>query len=280
MNPHLPTRPRPIRSPASAIRWLRTPLAALAIGVALVPSASADPVLRVAYPETENPPRITGQGAGVPADKPGISVELLRMAADKAGVTLELVRVPWKRCLYLLENAYIDATFHASYTEERTRYAVYPMRGGKPDTGRAIYTNRYAIYTLKGTELRWDGRSLASADKPLGTLSGNAVAEDLKRLGAAVEEAPGVRSNMEKLKTGRIAAYVEIEGIGDEFLAGNRAEFAAVEKLASPFQDKHYFVVLSKPFYEKNPQLAEAFFDAIRDVQATPAYRKMLLKYR
>lgn len=254
----------------------------LTIGAA-IPGAAAETVLRVSYPETENPPRILGQGAVVPADKPGITIELLRMAAEKTGVTLEIARFPWKRCLYLLENGYIDATFHASYTEERAQYAVYPTRAGKLDTSRAIYLNRYVIYVRKGSELRWDGRALSNVGKPLGTISGNAVADDLKRMGAAVEEAPGVRSNMEKLRSGRIAAYVEIEGIGDDFLADHRAEFtefAEVDKLPLPFQEKHYFVALSKKFYQQNPELAEAFFDAIRDVQATPAYRRMLLKYR
>ncbi|MBI2306263.1 MAG: transporter substrate-binding domain-containing protein [Rhodocyclales bacterium] len=281
MNPSLPAGPAPARPKRRELfRLLRNAAAVLAIGIAIVPAAAADTVLRVAYAETENPPRILGQGAVVPADRPGISIELLRMAADKAGVTLELVRVPWKRCLYLLENAYVDAIFHASYTEDRARYAVYPTREGKLDTGRAIYLNRYALYLRKGSEIRWDGRSLANAGKPLGTLSGNAVAEDLKQLGVAVEEAPGVRANMEKVRSGRIAAYVEIEGIGDDFLAGRRAEFAEIEKHPLPFQDKHYFVVLSKPFYQRNPTLSEAIFDAIRDVQATPAYRRMLLKYR
>ncbi len=67
---------------------------------------------------------------------------------------------------------------------------------------------------------------------------------------------------------------------GDDFLADQRAEFAEIEKHPLPFQDKHYFVVLSKPFYQQNPTLSEAIFDAVRDVQATPAYRRMLLKYR
>lgn len=255
-------------------------VAALAIGFAAVPGVAAETVLRVAYPETENSPRIVGRGAVVPADRPGITIELLRMAAEKAGVTLELARAPWKRCLYLLENAYVDATFHASYTEERARYAVYPTKGGKPDASRAVFLNRYAIYVKKGSGIGWDGRTLSNVSKPLGTLSGNAVVEDIKRRGGAVEEAPGVRSNMEKLKAGRIAAYVEIEGVGDDFLEDYRAEFAEVEKLPLPFEEKPYFVVLSMQFYQQNPKLSEAIFDAIRDVQATPAYRRMLLKYR
>ncbi|MDO8931999.1 MAG: transporter substrate-binding domain-containing protein, partial [Rhodocyclaceae bacterium] len=213
MNPTLSAGTAPIRPTGRTLRnLLGSMVAALAIVIAAVPGAAAETVLRVAYPETENPPRITGRGAVVPADQPGITIELLRMAAEKAGVTLELARAPWKRCLYLLENAYVDATFHASYTEERTRYAVYPTRGGKPDASRAVFLNRYAIYVTKGSGIVWDGRTLANVGKPLGTLSGNAVVEDLKRLGGTVEEAPGVRSNMEKLQTGRIAAYVEIEG--------------------------------------------------------------------
>lgn len=255
-------------------------VAALAIGIAIAPGVAAETVLRVVYPETENSPRIAERGTVVPADKPGTTIELLRMAAQKAGVTLELTRAPWKRCLYLVENAYVDATFHASYTEERARYAVYPSKGGRPDAGRAVFVSRYALYVMKGARIGWDGRSLSNVSQPLGTLSGNAVAEDIKRLGGTVEMAPGVRSNMEKLKTGRIAAYVEIEGVADDFLADYRAEFAEIEKLPIPFEEKPYYVVLSKPFYEKNPQLSEAFFDAIRDVQASAAYRRMLLKYR
>lgn len=255
-------------------------MAALAIVIVTVPGVAAETVLRVAYPETENLPRISGRGTTIPADRPGVTIELLRMAAQKAGVTLELSRAPWNRCLYLLENAYVDATFHASYTEERARYAIYPTKGGRLDASRAVFINRYAVYVLKGSRVGWNGRNLSNVDKPLGTLSGNAVVEDIKRMGGTVEVAPGVRSNMEKLKTGRIAAYVEVEGVGDDFLADYRAEFAEVEKLPLPFQEKPYYVVLSAPFYQRNPELSEAIFDAIRDVQATAAYRRMLLKYR
>lgn len=281
MNSPHSARSAPNRSLMPTLRrGCATVMAALALGIVSIPGVAAETVLRVAYPETENTPRISGRGDAIPADKPGTTIELLRMAAEKVGVTLEFTRAPWKRCLYLLENAYTDAIFHASYTEERARFAVYPTRGGKPDASRAVFLNRYAIYVKKGAGVTWNGRMLSNVGKPLGTLAGNAVVEDLKRLGHAVEVAPGVRSNMEKLVADRIAAYVEIEGVGDDFLADYRTEFAAIEKLPLPFEEKPYYIVLSQPFYQQNPKLSEAFFDAIRDVQASPAYRKMLLQYR
>ncbi|HEY6896022.1 MAG TPA: transporter substrate-binding domain-containing protein [Rhodocyclaceae bacterium] len=261
-------------------RFIRHTLAALAIGLATTAAPAAGNVLRVTYPETENPPRILGQRDTVPTDKPGISVELLRMVAAKTGLTLNLARAPWKRCLSLLENGYIDATFHASYTEERAKYAVYPTRNGKLDVGRAIYLNRYALYVKRGSALRWDGQALSHVDKPVGTLAGNAIADDLQKLGVKVEQAPGLSNNMDKLKAGQISAYAEIESIGDDFLAHHRGEFPEIEKLPLPMAEKQYFLVLSKAYYRKNPVLAEALFDAVRDIQTTPEYRKMLQKYQ
>lgn len=261
-------------------RFTRFTVAALLFSLSMSSATAAGKAFRVTYPETENPPRILGQRDTVPSDKPGISVELLRMVAAKTGLTLSLARAPWKRCLTLLENGYIDATFHASYTDERARYAVYPTRNGKLDASRAIYLNRYALYVRRGAALRWDGHTLSHVTMPIGTLAGNAIAEDLQKLGAPVEEAPGLSNNMDKLKAGRIAAYAEIETIGDDFLADHRGEFAEIEKLPLPLAEKIYFLVISKPYYQANPAQAEAIFDAVRDIQATPEYRRMLLKYR
>lgn len=261
-------------------RFTRIKVAALLFSLSMSTATAAGMAFRVTYPETENPPRIVGERDTVPSEKPGISVELLRMVAERTGLTLSLARAPWKRCLALLEHDYIDATFHASYTEERARYAVYPTRNGKLDVSRAIYLNRYALYVKRGSPLRWNGKTLSQVNRPIGTLAGNAIADDLEKLGVKVEQAPGLSNNMAKLKAGQISAYAEIEGIGDEFLAAHRGEFSEIEKLSLPLAEKHYFLVISKPYYQKNPVLAEAIFDAVRDVQATPEYRRMLQKYR
>ena len=54
----------------------------------------------------------------------------------------------------------------------------------------------------------------------------------------------------------------------------------SAEKLAPPLSEKVYYLMLSQGFYRQHPELSEAIFDAIRDLQQEEAYRRMVERYR
>jgi polar amino acid transport system substrate-binding protein len=240
----------------------------------------AETLFRVAYPDKENPPRIVGDGISVNSQTPGITVELLRMVGKATGVTVEFKRAPWSRCLYMLEHGLTDAIFHASYSEERAEFGVYPMNDGKPDSDRAIYTNRYVLYSKKGEGVSWDGQTISNASYPIGTQINYAISDNLREMGYIVEEERGIRPNFDKLSAGRISAYAEIETIAEGYLDKYRTQYQDVEKLLPPLREKDYYLLVSRRFNQQHPDLTEAIFDAVRDVQSEYEYEILLNKYR
>jgi ABC-type amino acid transport substrate-binding protein len=71
---------------------------------------------------------------------------------------------------------------------------------------------------------------------------------------------------MRKLAAGRIAAYVVHAAIGDDYLG--RIPSTGIEKLPAPFQEKDYYVVLSKRFVAENAELAERLWDRLAALRA------------
>ncbi len=240
----------------------------------------AEPIFRVVYMNKENAPRILGGGSSIDWTKPGITVELLKMLEKKVGVQFQFKRMPWKRCLYVLENGAADATFHASYKPSRAEYGVYPTRDGKLDPSRSIYKNSYVLYARKGSGVSWDGETLSNAQNPIGSQLAYAIADDLRNMGHTVQEEASVKTNLDKLLANRISAYADMETIVDNVLDKLGPRYQAIEKLQPPLKEKEYYLLISKAFASKYPQLTERIWDAIRDIQQTDAYREMLQKYQ
>jgi len=240
---------------------------------------TAQTVIRVVYFNKENPPRVMGSGASIDWAKPGITVELFKMVAQSVGVQFEYQRMPWKRCLYAVEHGMADATFHASFKPVREKFGVYPTRDGQLDSSRRIYKNSYVFYARKGSGVNWSGRTISNASRPIGTQLSYSIADDLRKMGYAVEEEATVANNLNKLAAGRISAYAEIESIADYAIGKEKTRYENIVKLQPPLSEKYYYLLISKSFYEKNTQVAEKIWDAVRDVQQTEAYREMVGKY-
>ena len=253
--------------------------AAVLVCLVLASPLAAETVFRIVYFDKENPPRVLGKGTFIDWSKPGITVELIKMVADRVAMPIEFKRMPWKRCLYAVEHGLADATFHASFKPARAAFGVYPTRDGQLDTSRSIYKNSYVFYARKGSGVNWNGNSISNASRPIGTQLSYSIADDLRKMGYDVEEEASATNNFDKLEAGRISAYAEIESIADYVLGQDSNRYANIVKLDPPFSEKVYYLLISKAFVEKKPQLAEKIWDAVRDVQQTDAYQQMLKKY-
>jgi len=255
--------------------WLITILAVFW----MVSPVSAAPIFRVVCNDTENTPRVLGDGPSIDWSRPGITLELLRMVEKKVGIQFQFNRMPWKRCLYMVENGLADGTFHASYSPERAKYGVYPMRDGKLDSTRSICTDTYSLFVKKGSGVTWDGKRLGNVSRPIGTELAFAISGDLRKMGYEVEEEGSVISNLEKLLAGRISAYADMDTIVESTLRKSEPKYASVEKLSPALSEKVYYLLISKKFAAEHPQLTEQIWDAVGDVQKTDPYREMLKKY-
>lgn len=258
---------------------MRTWLIVVLVFFGMVPPLSAAPIFRVVYNDKENPPRYLGDGTSIDWSRPGITLELLKMVEKKVGVQFQFNRMPWKRCLYMVENGLADGTFHASYSPERAEYGVYPMRDGKLDSTKAIYISTYSVFVKKGSAVTWNGKTLGNVSRPIGTQLSYAIAEDLRKMGYDVEEESSVINNLEKLVAGRISVYADIETMVENTLRKYEPKYAAIEKLSPPLSEKVYYLLISKKFAAGHPEVTERIWEAIRDVQKTDAYQEMLRKY-
>jgi polar amino acid transport system substrate-binding protein len=241
----------------------------------VAPAAAAEPV-RIVFDVFANPPLICGNGTAIDPTAPGLTIEMLRMASERANVPIELSRTPWQRGLYLVETGQADAIFASSFVEERQRYGVYPLKDGRPDPSRRLFDQSYSLFIRGESEIGWDGESLINLREPVGATPGYAVVQVLRAMGVRVEEEPNHAANLRKLAAGRLDAYAELESQIQPMLRSNKEEFGGIYKLSPPVLTKPYYLMFSKIFHGKTPEIAERIWDAIAAVNSSPAYQRSL----
>ncbi len=267
---------------AGGLRSRLRPMMAAVLAVAgvtvlpMVGAGAAEP-LRLAYEDRALPPYYLGDGAGTDPAKPGLSVELVRLAAADLGLEVSITRMPWLRCMAALKQGDVDVIFNASFKEDRQESGVYPMVAGKPDAARRIAAVTYSLYRRKGTLLPWDGKSptsLAGLPGPIGAPAGYSIIDDLTRAGVKVQEAPDTPANFKKLAAGRIDAVATLDVIGDELLRG----YPGLEKVAPALTTKDYFVMVSHQYAGAHADLVEKLWHRIAVLRDSKG-AELALKY-
>ncbi len=234
-----------------------------------------DPV-HIIFDVFENPPLINGNGTAIDPVRPGLTIEVLRMAAERANVPIDLARTPWQRGLYLIETGQADAIFASSYVEDRLRYGIYPMKDGHPDTSRKLFDQSYRLYIRAGSGVGWDGKRLTNLHAPVGATPGYAVVPVLKAMGVEVAEEPDHMANLRKLVAGHIDAYAELDMHVRPLLRTYIKTFGNIIELSPPILTNPYYLMFSKIFYARAPEVAERIWDAIEAVNASTAYQDLL----
>ncbi len=245
-----------------------------------VNAETAEPTeVLIIYDTKANPPIIMGDGTKINWDKPGTTIELLRLVGDRLGIKVVFKRVPWNRGLFLVETNQTDGIFHASFKKTRLKIGVYPMKGGKHDQSRSILTHSYVLYKLRGSPVQWDGKDFTNVEGPIGATFGFAIVGDLEKMGFKVEEAKTPENSLRKLIHGRIAAYAELEGIVDPILEKNRDQFGDIEKVYPPLRSKAYYLMFSHGFYKNNRKVAERIWDEIKTVRNSEHFKLIVKRY-
>ncbi len=231
--------------------------------------------IRVVYSDIATPPYQLGDGETVP-DRPGVGVELVNEAASRIGCKIDWRRVPNRRVHLELERGAADATLGFSYSDERSAYAVYPMKQGAPDANFSVATLSYYVYVRADSTLNWDGKRFNLQGLTVGVNPGYSAGQDLRKLGVMVEEAPSTENNLLKLQSGRIAAYVMQDFPTDTFMREHGIK--SLVKLQTPFSSKEYYVPFSKQFFATSPELVSKFWAQMAEVRKAQG-RELLRKY-
>lgn len=236
--------------------------------------------VRLVYEITPNPPRHLGEGTAIDWERPGLTLELLRLVGERLDVNFLFQRVPWKRGLFLVEQGLADGIFHTSYMPERESLLVYPrLPDGRVDDAKSIFVQSYLLYVKKGSPLRWDGTRFENLDGPIGAITSYSVVDALHRLGVEVVEERALTINLRKLIEGRIAASAELETMADSEIARQPAFHDAIEKLPVPVRQKPYFLTFGLKFRETHGKLAERIWQAIADVKDSAEFAAIERSY-
>lgn len=227
-------------------------------------AASAQMKMKFAAEDKDLYPTYLGSGTDTLAEKPGVTVELIRLVAKDIGIEPVFVRAPWRRCMELLKEGEVDAVINGSYSSARTEFGAFPMQGEKPDDARKSHVWTYTLYRKKGTQVAWDGSKFSNVDGPLGTPLGYSIVADLKKMNLEVDKSGDGESNLRKLSAGRIAGAVLLREATDPLLKS----FADVE-LQSPVTAKSYFIMLSHQLVKKDPAFAEKFWTRFAEIRAS-----------
>jgi polar amino acid transport system substrate-binding protein len=239
------------------------------------------PTLTFVYETRANPPRYLGNGTAINWDRPGLTLELLRELGARLKVNLAIHRFPWNRGLYLVETGEADGIFHASYKSERERIGVYPRTpDGAVDPSRALFVQSYFLHVLRGSPVRWDRRTITGLDgKAVGATAGYSIVGDLEASGLRVETGKIQGINLNKLVSGRIAAYAELENMAAAAIAEDPAAYSDIVTLQPPLVSKPYYLLLSHAFVNRDQDLAQAAFDTIAQINADPAFQARAAVY-
>lgn len=237
-----------------------------------VPVATPPLALQLCYERIDIPPWRTVDGRG-------LNLDLLRMAAARSGVTVEFVTLPWKRCLSEMRDGAVHGVFAASFSADRLVFGAYPG-GNPPDPALQLYTDGYSLVRRKGEAMTWDGKTLSGLTGPVGVQIGYSVANDLRKLGIAVDESSQTAKElMQKLQLGRVGAAAignsDVQTLlGDSATPG--AFSGAIEVMPVPLVQKAYFLMLSHQFVQDAPAVATRFWQDIALVRRSPEYQKLV----
>lgn len=222
--------------------------------------AGASVKLRVGVNEQSSAPYIMGEGSQL-RPLPGLSIEQMQLAVQGCNVALELERLPPLRLLQNLEKNVVQGVLMISYTPERARFAVYPMKGNQPDHAQRLSTLSYVFYINERSRLEWDGQRFNAPLQRVGVNMGWSVIKDLERLNMPFETALSVRNNFSKLQAGRIDAYAIHQNVGEDFLEHNLS--FKMKVMQPPISVKDYFLTFSQRFYKENPQISACIWKNI-----------------
>jgi len=245
----------------AAVLWLLT-----LIGGGSLPGQV--PVITLACEDKVDFPQVLGDGREVDWKRPGASIEFIKLLTEELGLRVVIKRLPWKRALELeLKSGAIDGLFPVSYRKEREALGVYPMKDGKEDESRSLFVSSYCFYKLRTSPLEWDGRTLRNLTGAIGASRGYSIVSDLKQMGYKVEESDDVRKDLRRLSQGWLAAVAALEAAEDHLLESLPELSPAIVKVQPPISRKHYYLVLSRAFVARNPELAQRIWGASKELR-------------
>lgn len=212
-------------------------------------------------------------------DGSGLNIELLRLLEEKLDIPLELPAVPWKRCMRGLASNEYDGAFAASFTPEREAFGHYPRTpDGKLDASKRLHASGYTLYKLKSSNLHWDGKRLVHLlpTQIIAYQTDFSIGNTLRALGVKKLDGSSKKPElvMQKLILKRVEA-VALQSFNGDHLLYNSPEFRHhIVAMEPPLIEKPYYLMLSKRFTARHPNLSQRIWALIENIRESEAYKE------
>lgn len=235
--------------------------------------------IRILLSTSQSIPWHMNEGTYIDWQRPGLYIELLRLAEKRTGLRFEYKRVPWNRALHMIDHHQAEGLVGSSFKKERLVFGAYPMRDGRPDAARRMKDSTYALYARRGSAVGFDGKTIRNVERGVGVDLGFSIGDDLRAQGIPVIEDKNETVNLEKLLHGRIDAYANLQSIVDHLLSANPERYRDITRIDPPLRRKAYYLMLDRKFAEENAELAETIWRAIGEARESDAFKRIAADY-
>jgi polar amino acid transport system substrate-binding protein len=206
-------------------------------------------------------------------NKEGSIQILIRMAAEQAGLQIKYEALPLPKCVEEMKAGNIQGSSAMGFTPQNQEFAVFPKKGSEMDSSKAVATARSSVYRLKASKADWNGKNFSNVTQPILFAKGNSViTEKLKALKVPFnDDTLHFQKNLMKMISGQGDLVIGLQLEGHIRMA--EPEFSGkIEELPVAFAEAHYFLAISKKYYDANTAQVEGLWNAIAKMKNTPSY--------
>lgn len=238
---------------------------ALLLHMIIPPALAQEPVIfDFCYENKALLPYYVGDGDTVPDKNPGLNITTLRALDDNmAQITIRYWRKPWKHCLSSIESGKFSGVI-ASYYKGREAIGIYPKSEGKLDTQRKFGSANYCLYKSQDSLLDWNGLYFTGTGfSPVAVPRGYSIINKLKFEKLMYFEVKSSEMGFNLLSHNRVAGVVTLCEVGKRLILNQPDVYGHFIEDQPVLVKKSAYLMISKPFYRKNPQLTEQIWNTM-----------------
>lgn len=224
----------------------------------------------VGYPTEADAPYYLDNGDQVPANNPGLAVEIIQEVGKRVKeVRFSLVRCEFSDCLEQIKTGKLDGLFSVPYREHWLFTGKYPFTKAKVDPRQKLYGEEFALYRIK------DNRKVTTdGDRIYGLKGEGVIVRSNSPVKALLEEngysmlsfGTTTEALQALLRREAPAAVLVKEQV--EALAAMHPELSdLISRAEYSLYEEDYYLMLSRQFYAKKPWLAEKIWTEQTKVQ-------------
>jgi len=231
------------------------------------------------YENVEVYPYWIGEGYEVPDKHQGTIFEAVKII-DEEVPEIEILykRFPWKRCQANLQDGLADGIV-GSFKESRMEIGEYPMVNNVLDESLYLHTQSYCLYIHKDSEIEWNGVDFVNTENAMVCVPlGYSIIGFLKEKSLDVYEVRSTPIALMMLSKKRVDAVATLCLTAEAELGRLDIDKSKITKSPYPLETKKYYLILSKQFVSKYPELSQKIWKISREV-GEKYYPKIAEKY-